>query len=137
MHYLTSFLTWLSLIWRRLFGTVDFEVTEIHEPRRQTYRSIVEYGAVHRVKSQAQATSLLSGATSIIIVEGAEGPKWLLMRCPDECGEIRRISLSAAVPPAWDFQSEADGTISLYPSVRLTSGCRVHFILRHNKAYVI
>ena len=136
MRYLTGFLAWLSSIWRRLFGKAEIEVGVI-EPRRPTYRRIVEFGTVHRVRSQAQARPLLSDPASIVIVEGDEGPKWLLMKCPDECGEIRRISVSDSVPPAWDFQNEADGTISLYPSVRLTSGCRVHFILRHNKAYVI
>jgi hypothetical protein len=136
MRYLTHFLRWLSSIWRHFFGKGRIEV-EVIESRRPTYRRIVEYGPVHRVKSQAQATALLSDAASIVIVEGDAGPKWLLMRCPDECGEIRRVSLSPAMPPTWDFHNEADSTISLYPSVRLTSGCRVHFILRHNKAYVI
>lgn len=133
MRYLASFLAWLSSIWHRLFVKAKVEVG-ITEP---TYRRIVEYGVVHRVKSQAQAAPLLSDPASIVIVEGDTGPKWLLMKCPDECGEIRRVSLSGATPPAWDFHNESDGTISLYPSVHLTSGCRVHFIFRHNRAYVI
>jgi hypothetical protein len=136
MSYLINFLTWLLSIWNRLFGKVGPAV-EVAEPRRPTYRWIAEYGAVQRVKSQAQAAPLLSDPASIVIVEGDAGPKWLLMKCPDECGEIRRISLSKAMPPTWDFHNEADGTVSLYPSVHLTSGCRVHFILRHNRAYVI
>jgi hypothetical protein len=136
MSYVTRFLDWLLALWRRLFGKSEIEVEAV-EPRRPTYQRIVEYDAVHRVKSQAQATQLLSDPNSMVVVEGEEGPKWLLMKCPNECGEIRRISLSTAVPPRWDFQTESDGTISLYPSVHLTSGCRVHFILRHNKAYVI
>ncbi|WP_376707008.1 DUF6527 family protein [Bradyrhizobium agreste] len=54
----------------------------------------------------------------------------ILMKCPDHCGEVRRVSLSEAMSPAWKFRAEADGTISLFPSVHLTSGCRVHFVLR-------
>jgi len=125
---------WLFLFWRWLFGAPEATESVSQSAR---YRRLVDYDRVHRVRSQSEAAGVLSDPRAIALVEGDAGPKWLLMNCPDECGEIRRISLSNATPPTWGFTLEQDGTVSLHPSVHLKSGCRVHFILRSNRAYVV
>jgi hypothetical protein len=134
MQLLTRLLNWLLPFWRRLFGAPGAAETVAPSAR---YRRLVDYNRVHWVRSQSEAAGVLSNPRAIAIVEGNAGPKWLLMNCPDDCGEIRRISLSNATPPAWGFKFEENGAVSLHPSVHLKSGCRVHFILRNNRAYVI
>lgn len=136
MRFVNAFLEWIASFWKRSPPQSTAADTDAPAPRARAYRSVVQYGPVHWVDSQADATPLLS-SNAIVMVKGTSGAKWLLMNCPDHCGELRRISVSKAMPPAWTFQTEADGTISLFPSVHLTSGCRVHFVLRHNKAHVI
>lgn len=136
MRFLKAFLEWIASFWKSSPPQTTAPDVRTPPSRAAAYRCIVQYGPVHWVNSQAEAKPLIS-SNAIVMVKGTSGAKWLLMNCPDHCGEVRRISVSEAMPPAWKFRSETDGTISLFPSVHLTSGCRVHFVLRHNKAYVI
>lgn len=136
MRFVKACLDWIASFWKSSPPQTTAADAAAPSSRAHAYRNVVQYGPLHWVNSQAEAAPLLSSNT-IVMVKGTSGAKWLLMNCPDHCGEVRRISVSEAMPPAWQFRAEPDGTISLFPSVHLTSGCRVHFVLRHNKAHVI
>ncbi|WP_426436029.1 DUF6527 family protein [Bradyrhizobium genosp. P] len=137
MWILRAFIAWLTALWRWLVPLAPVPEEQPAPMHAVSYRDTVPYGSVRWVESQAEAAPWLADENAIVIVKGTTGPKWLMMNCPDHCGEIGQISLSQATPPTWRFRIEEDGTVSLYPSVWLTSGCGVHFILRHSKALVV
>jgi hypothetical protein len=64
-----------------------------------------------------------------------EGPhRWAaLMLCPCGCGDSIQLNLLAKARPSWDIEEHSDDTISIYPSVWRTKGCRSHFFVRHGR----
>jgi len=73
------------------------------------------------------AVDALSKTGDVAIVSRAGHRRWLLIRCPDGCGETVSVNLDERAGPAWDLD-ERKG-LSLYPSVWRDNGCRSHFIL--------
>jgi hypothetical protein len=55
------------------------------------------------------------------------------MQCPCGCQEILYMSLMPDGHPKWTLTKQANGTISLHPSVWRQVGCRSHFFLRSGK----
>jgi hypothetical protein len=55
--------------------------------------------------------------------------------CPCACGAVLQMSTLPEGRPRWQVEQHPDGTLSLYPSVWRTIGCRSHFFLQHG--YVI
>lgn len=100
-------------------------------------RKIVAYDRVVQVDSQSAGSAAAANGATLALVTGDNGPKWLMMRCPCGCGEIRRISLSPKVPPTWRLRVEPGPLVSLSPSVNLKGECRAHFILTRNRALVV
>lgn len=100
-------------------------------------RRVVAYGRVLQVESQSEGSAAAADGQTLAIVSGSNGPKWLMMRCPCGCGEMRRISLSKQVPPTWRLKVEPGPRVTLSPSVDLRSECRAHFILTRNRALVL
>lgn len=107
---------------------------ERHEHR---IRKVVRYEKVFTVTTQAEGAEKVIAGNALALVEGATAPKWLMMLCPCGCGEVRRISLSPTIRPAWRLQVAPGMRLSLYPSVWLRGECRAHFVLRDNHALVI
>jgi hypothetical protein len=58
----------------------------------------------------------------------------LTMACPDGCGEMLTVNLDRRGGPAWRFYREP-GSISLFPSVWRTTGCKSHFIVWRSRIY--
>jgi len=64
-----------------------------------------------------------------LIREG--GSVWsAALLCPSDCGVLIQLSLLKGDRPRWSYYVHKDGTVSLFPSVARTVGCRSHFILR-------
>jgi len=54
------------------------------------------------------------------------------MKCPDGCGDDLTLNVDRAAGSAWRLY-RGGKTITLYPSVWRTEGCRSHFILLRDK----
>lgn len=63
-----------------------------------------------------------------------DGEDWCVgMRCPCGCGQRLEMMLLNEVKPRWDAKIDAQGRVTLHPSVWLRTGCRSHFWLREGK----
>ena len=66
----------------------------------------------------------------ILYIAGSGENAWAAsMVCPCGCKETIELNLLRQVRPRWNATENADGTVSLDPSVWRNSGCRSHFIL--------
>lgn len=64
------------------------------------------------------------------VVEDGVGQAWLgVLRCPCGCGETIQLPMTASSRPCWYFRGTPERP-SLSPSVRRSTGCRSHFMLR-------
>lgn len=54
---------------------------------------------------------------------------FITMLCPCKCGEVIQLSLMANNHSRWQLTEHFDGTVSLYPSIWRTVGCRSHFFI--------
>ena len=67
-----------------------------------------------------------------VLGEGAN--RWFVARaCPCGCGELIQLSVMEGRRPRWELTENADGTVSVHPSVWRTEGCRSHFFLRRGR----
>jgi hypothetical protein len=105
--------------------------------RRRHPRFVVRYRRVLEVATQSEGAAAAADGQTIALVRGSTAPKWLMLLCPCGCGEVRRVSVSAAVQPSWRLTISWRGRVSLYPSVWLMGECRAHFVLRDNRALVL
>lgn len=63
-----------------------------------------------------------------IYIVGEDNPWYAIMLCPCGCNEIIRLCLQDEVSPSWKLKFHSrNESVSLYPSVWRTSGCRSHF----------
>jgi hypothetical protein len=107
---------WIAGWWKRRF----------HRPRRPQ-----SYQAVHVADSE-QLPQQLSGY--IVYIIGLEGNEWLAeMVCPCGCGAIVFLNLLQDEFPNWKWHVNADGNVTLSPSVWRTVGCKSHFYLRNGE----
>ena len=66
----------------------------------------------------------------VVYVAGEGENAWAAgMVCPCGCREVIELNLLQQVRPRWQVTENANGTVSLDPSVWRNSGCRSHFIL--------
>jgi hypothetical protein len=64
-----------------------------------------------------------------LVVDGS-GQAWLgVLRCPCGCGATIQLPMTASSRPCWYFRG-SPARPSLWPSVRRSTGCRSHFLLR-------
>lgn len=61
-----------------------------------------------------------------LVVRGV--PRGIVLRCPDNCGDVLTINLDARSGKAWRLDRRND-KLTLYPSVWRNEGCRAHFIV--------
>lgn len=71
-------------------------------------------------------------AGKLVLVGPAEKPKWLRSACPCGCGEVLSLNLMGSYYPQWTVKADANGTLSVSPSVNATS-CDSHFWIRGNR----
>jgi len=68
---------------------------------------------------------------SVIYAVLEDGIPWYAcLRCPCGCGATVFLSLLTEDYPSWRLSENTDGTVTLYPSVWRTTGCRSHFSIR-------
>ena len=66
----------------------------------------------------------------VVYLVGEGQYKWCMaMRCPCACGAVISLSTLADVRPRWRHSLHGDGTISIWPSIWRTVGCKSHFNL--------
>jgi len=70
------------------------------------------------------------------LVMAGSKPKIAVFLCPSGCGEMLRVNLMREMGKAWRASLDADGRLTLSPSVYLETGCRAHFVLRANTAII-
>lgn len=71
---------------------------------------------------------------TLVLVMGGDTPKWLKLTCPCGCGAEYSLPLMSSMSPHWQVIRESDGTISVYPSIDVTSlGCGAHFWIKQSK----
>lgn len=70
---------------------------------------------------------------TIYIIGDASGSWSVALLCPCGCKAIVQLSTMRGSRPRWRLQPERDGTVSLYPSVWRTQGCRSHFLVRFGR----
>lgn len=102
---------------------------------RFTYRD-VRYPKIVRAHNQTEAMRQLKPGVLVLVMPN-DIPKSLKFLCPCGCGETVSVNLMPESGKAWTLGYEPKRGLSLWPSVWLTSGCRSHFILRHNKARLL
>jgi len=72
--------------------------------------------------------ALIETGDVAVVVRGR--PRWLLMRCPDGCGEDISVNLDQRAGKAWRLHDR--GTLSVFPSIWRESGCESHFVIWRN-----
>jgi hypothetical protein len=55
-------------------------------------------------------------------------PRSLVMKCPDNCGDVITLNLDKRTGPAWRMYGDP-ARLTLYPSVWRETGCEAHFIV--------
>lgn len=67
-----------------------------------------------------------------IVTDGIKN-KWVVFRCPDNCGRRVEASLMKSTYPNWNLKIKKK-KVSLSPSV-VVNGCNAHFWLTNSKIY--
>jgi hypothetical protein len=67
---------------------------------------------------------------------GQKGYIWCgVMLCPCGCKKTIHLNLLPKGSPKWAYRIEKNKTISIYPSIWRSSGCRSHFFLNQGKIH--
>jgi hypothetical protein len=53
--------------------------------------------------------------------------------CPCGCGSMIQLSLVTDASPSWILHRHRNRSVTLIPSVRRTTGCRGHFVVRRGR----
>lgn len=67
---------------------------------------------------------------SIYIVSSGQSNKWVVFRCPNNCGKRIEVNLMKSRYPYWKMKQK-NKKITLYPSV-VEQECGAHFWLENN-----
>jgi hypothetical protein len=63
-----------------------------------------------------------------LVLARDESEEWCVgLRCPCGCGRTIELLLVPEASPRWDLALDAQGRLSLTPSVWINTGCRSHF----------
>lgn len=66
----------------------------------------------------------------VLYIAGSGNNAWAAsMVCPCGCKETIELNLLQQIRPRWELTENANGTVTLHPSVWRNSGCQSHFIL--------
>lgn len=83
-----------------------------------------------KVESHDAAVALLSNPGDAVIVERGK-PRFLILRCPCDCGDDLIINLDRRVGKAWCLYQKKKG-MTLFPSYWRDDKCGSHFVLWNN-----
>ena len=78
-----------------------------------------------------------SVADRTVYIIGTYNPWVIIFNCPCGCREKILLNLLENASPKWCFRLERKKSISVYPSIRRTLGCRSHFWLKNGKIYFV
>lgn len=94
-------------------------------PRTRDNRSIKRYV----VRRESDVPDMPVDGALYLVMDGS-GQAWLaVLRCPCGCGATIQLPMTASSRPCWHFRGPSERP-GLWPSVRRSTGCRSHFILR-------
>jgi len=79
---------------------------------------------------EARPASLDPATLYVVCRDGV--PHHLSMVCPCGCKRELDINLKTLYEPAWKLTEHADKTVSLYPAVRLNTGCQSTIWVNYN-----
>jgi hypothetical protein len=103
--------------------------------KRKRYFEVL-YNRTIQVRDHTEGVNAIkSGALALVVPQ--RRPKYLKFLCPCGCARIVTIILAPSANRAWRYELDCDNRISLWPSVRLSTGCRSHFVLLKNTAHII
>lgn len=68
----------------------------------------------------------------LVLIGTPVKPKWLRFACPCHCGAVIALNLMKGHWPSWSIEPHGDGTLTLHPSVDVTS-CGSHFWVRRSR----
>ena len=109
-------------MFRKTFDSIREWLLRILNGRSQTYRTIYMEELPDRIEAY------------VIYVLGEGNHRWsAAMLCPCGCGETLQLSLHKDGRPRWDIACHPDGTVSLWPSISRTRGCRSHFFIEQGR----
>jgi hypothetical protein len=112
LRWLRSLARWFKRSWQRVFGPAkkpDLRVQQVEE------------------------FDSAAAVPFCVYVEHRGGKdRWVHMLCPCECGEVISLNLMTSQRPCWTVTRHEDGTVSVYPSVDKTTGCKSHFFIRRS-----
>lgn len=80
------------------------------------------------VSSRSDASPLLQEPGDTVLIERGY-PRWIVMKCPEGCGEELPINIDRKAGPAWRMYLSPQLGLTLYPSVWRDTGCGAHFIV--------
>ena len=83
---------------------------------------------------QASLPAQLLRRTIYIVCEDGFDEQVALL-CPCGCGRVLQMNLLPDERPCWRVMRNADGTVTLHPSVWRTKGCGSHFWLRNGRIW--
>jgi Family of unknown function (DUF6527) len=92
---------------------------------RVEFRGIIEH------RHEADGLVTMAGQAALVH-RGVD--RSITLACPDGCGEMLTVNLDRRSGPAWRFYRDAD-SISIFPSVWRTTGCKSHFIVWRSRIY--
>lgn len=81
-----------------------------------------------KVQSRSEASALLQQPGDTVLVERGH-PRWVIMKCPDGCGEEIPINVDSRAGPAWRLYQSPRLGLTIYPSIWRDTGCGAHFIV--------
>lgn len=79
-------------------------------------------------EDRSEALKLLSSAGDIAVVRRGGVDRWLVMRCPSNCGDDIILNVDPRAGRAWRIYRRKNG-LSIFPSVWRDIGCKSHFIV--------
>lgn len=83
------------------------------------------------VVEESLPAQLLRRVVYIVREDGFDEQVALL--CPCGCGRILQMNLLPDERPCWQLMRNADGAVTVYPSVWRKKGCGSHFWLRKGR----
>jgi hypothetical protein len=71
----------------------------------------------------------------LYVTTAGELPAFGFMRCPCGCGEILHLRFAGERRPRWRVSADAQGRVSVTPSVWRSTGCKSHFVLTRGRVH--
>jgi hypothetical protein len=115
---------WWASLWKRMWNAL----TEV--PRKLRTRLSRRKSQLYKIE-QVDDFPDTPKPLRVYLAGGTENFWGAAMLCPCGCGETIELNLLKQVRPCWSVHEDADGLVTLHPSVWRQKGCRSHFLLQH------